>query len=107
MGSEQYIKEAISNINTWLEKCGLKLKSRAPSVLPTGYRPELDTTRPCNKEEVEFDSGETEAYNANIQSWILPDLATKKTPPPTTWDTLESFDGRLSWVESTSVQRCQ
>ncbi len=43
MGSEQYVKEAVGNVSNWLGKRGLKLKLRAPSVLPMNCRPELDT----------------------------------------------------------------
>ena len=39
MGSEQYVKEAVRNVTNWLSNRGLKLKSRAPSVLPMNYRP--------------------------------------------------------------------
>ena len=51
MGSEQYVKEAVRNIKTWLERRGLQLKSKAPSVLPSGYKPELDTTKLCNEDD--------------------------------------------------------
>lgn len=44
MGSEQYAKEAIRNVKNWLELRGRTLKTKAPSVLPTNYRPELDAT---------------------------------------------------------------
>jgi len=48
MGSEQYVKEAVRNVSNWLSLRGLKLKSRAPSVLPMNYRPELDTSPLCD-----------------------------------------------------------
>jgi Reverse transcriptase (RNA-dependent DNA polymerase) len=51
MGSEKYVKEAIRNVKAWLEERGHSLKMRAPSVLPSGYRPELDTTAYCSEEE--------------------------------------------------------
>ena len=51
MGSEQYVKEAIRNVKQWLEKRGLALKTRAASVLPLNYRPELDATPLCNDED--------------------------------------------------------
>jgi hypothetical protein len=44
MGSEQYVKEAIRNVKNWLGERGKALKSKAPSVLPSNYRPELDVT---------------------------------------------------------------
>jgi Reverse transcriptase (RNA-dependent DNA polymerase) len=51
MSSEKYIKEAIRNVKTWLDNRNRKLKGKAPSVLPSGYRPELDTTKYCDDEE--------------------------------------------------------
>jgi hypothetical protein len=40
MSSEKYAKEAIMNVQNWLELHKLeRLKSKAPSVLPSGYRP--------------------------------------------------------------------
>ena len=40
--------EAVRNVKVWLDKQGLQLKSKAPSVLPTGYKPELDASTLCN-----------------------------------------------------------
>jgi hypothetical protein len=37
MGSEQYMKEAIKNVELWLEEHDMKLKTKALSVLPSGY----------------------------------------------------------------------
>jgi hypothetical protein len=51
MGSEQYVKEAVRNVKVWLDKRGLNLKSKAPSVLPSSYRPECDATALCNDED--------------------------------------------------------
>jgi Reverse transcriptase (RNA-dependent DNA polymerase) len=49
MSSEKYGKEAIRNVRNWLEANGLPgLKSRASSVLPSNYRPELDCTDYCD-----------------------------------------------------------
>jgi hypothetical protein len=48
MSSKKYIKEAIRNVKTWLEERGRMLKGKAPSVLPSGYRPELDASNYCN-----------------------------------------------------------
>ena len=54
MGSEQYIKEAVRNVKNYLARRELFLKKKAPSVLPTGYRPELDLTRECDSEETTY-----------------------------------------------------
>jgi hypothetical protein len=44
MGSEQYVKEAVHNVESLLSKSGHALKSKAPSVLPSGYKPEMDAS---------------------------------------------------------------
>jgi hypothetical protein len=44
MGSEQYVKEAVRNVESWLSRSGHALKSKAPSVLPSGYKPEMDAS---------------------------------------------------------------
>ena len=49
MGSEAYIKEALRNVKTWLDKRGLALKTKAPSVFPSGYKPELDVSPLCDE----------------------------------------------------------
>ena len=57
MGSEQYVKEAIRNIETYCESNGLFLKTgknAAKSVFPSGYRPELDFTEECGDEDITF-----------------------------------------------------
>lgn len=51
MSSEKYVKEAIRNVSNWLEEHNLPpLKSKAPSVLPSTYRPELDVSEFCSAE---------------------------------------------------------
>lgn len=51
MSLEKYSKEAIRNIQNWLQQHNFPpLKSKAPSVLPTNYRPELDATDLCDDE---------------------------------------------------------
>jgi hypothetical protein len=48
MSSEKYVKEAIRNVQNWLEIHKLaRLKSKARSVLPSGYRPEMDALELC------------------------------------------------------------
>jgi hypothetical protein len=51
-------RPSVMSTRGWRRQRGLKLlKTRAPSVLPTGYRPELDTTRPCNEEDTTYYMG--------------------------------------------------
>jgi hypothetical protein len=51
LSSEKYVKEAIRNVQNWLTDHNMKpLKTRAPSVLPSGYQPELDATDYCDDE---------------------------------------------------------
>jgi Reverse transcriptase (RNA-dependent DNA polymerase) len=54
MGSEKYIKEAIRNVKGWIDERNRTLKGKAPSVLPSGYRPELDTSKYCNGDEANY-----------------------------------------------------
>ena len=54
MSSSKYVKEANRNVKTWLEVRGKYLKTRASSVLPSGYRPELDTSAYCNDEDASY-----------------------------------------------------
>jgi len=51
MSSDKYVREAVRNVKSYLEERGYALKSKAPSVLPSGYRPELDVTDYCSGEE--------------------------------------------------------
>jgi hypothetical protein len=51
MGSSKYVQEAIRNVKGWLDEWVKYFKTRASSVLPTGYRPESDTTPNCNDED--------------------------------------------------------
>ena len=50
MGSQQYLKEATRNVIQWAEKHGYMIKTKASSVLPCGYRPELETSDFCDPE---------------------------------------------------------
>jgi hypothetical protein len=55
MGSGKYVKEAIRNVQNWLEDQNLPpLKSKASSVLPSNYRPELDASEYCDDEMADF-----------------------------------------------------
>ena len=44
MGSAHYVKEAIRNVETWLDKKGRMLKTKAAGVFPSAWIPELDGT---------------------------------------------------------------
>ncbi len=44
MGSQNYVKEAVRNVENWLDQKGRSLKTKASSVLPSGYVPELDVS---------------------------------------------------------------
>ena len=59
LGSEQYVKEAVSNVEQWLHERDGKLKAKAPSVLPSGYRPELDVSP-------ELDDDDATYFNSQI-----------------------------------------
>lgn len=48
MSAEDYLKNQIKEIEKWLLENDMKLKTRAPSVFPTGYRPELDNSDLCD-----------------------------------------------------------
>jgi hypothetical protein len=54
MGSTKYVTESIRNVKRWLEDRGKYLKTKASSVLPSGYRPELDTSAYCNDEDSNY-----------------------------------------------------
>ncbi len=51
MSSEAYLKEAVRNVRSWLRERSHELKLRANTVLPSGYRPELDASEYCNDDE--------------------------------------------------------
>eukprot|EP00980_Cylindrotheca_fusiformis_P018168 scaffold5886_cov93-Cylindrotheca_fusiformis.AAC.2 len=54
ISSEQYVKEAVRLVKEWLEKRGLRLKTKAPSVLPSGYVPELDGSDELDDERATY-----------------------------------------------------
>jgi len=55
MGADDYVKEALRNLEIWLEKKGLKLKTKHLStVLPHKYAPELDVSDYCSEEEASY-----------------------------------------------------
>ena len=45
---------AIKNVKEWLEARGLALKTKAPGVLPSGYKPELDVTPYCDDDDMNY-----------------------------------------------------
>jgi hypothetical protein len=42
MGSEHYVKNSVKNVESFLAPFDKKLKTRAPTILPSNYTPELD-----------------------------------------------------------------
>ena len=54
MGSEQYVKEAIRNVENWLADRDGKLGTKASSPLSPSYAPELDATPLCDEEETSY-----------------------------------------------------
>ena len=54
LSSKKYATEAIRNVKIWLEERDMILKTRVAGVLPSGYRPELDTSSYCDQEWQSF-----------------------------------------------------
>ena len=54
LSSKRYASEAIRNVSMWMEKHGMKFKTRTAGVLPSGYRPELDTSPYCDGDWMNF-----------------------------------------------------
>ena len=54
MSSEKYVKEAIRNVQDWVNSNGYELKKSIKTHFPTGYRPKLDTTEELGDEEAQF-----------------------------------------------------
>ena len=54
MGSEQYLKEALKNLNIWADEKGYKLAYDKSGVLPLKYHPELDTSPLLPPDEANF-----------------------------------------------------
>jgi len=54
MSAATYVKNAISNVSNYLSDRGLQLKTKAPTVLPSGYSPELDASELCDDEEANY-----------------------------------------------------
>ena len=54
LSSNRYAKEAIRNVQTWMDARGMQFKTRTVGVLPSNYRPELDTSAYCDQEWMTF-----------------------------------------------------
>jgi hypothetical protein len=54
MSSNEYVLEAIRNVKDWVERHGAEFRSKASTVLPSNWRPELDISRLCDDEEIQF-----------------------------------------------------
>ena len=55
MSSESYVKSAIKNIETWLEKRNERgLKTKTPCVFPSNWKPELDVTPLCEDNDANY-----------------------------------------------------
>ena len=54
LSSERYVKDAVRQVKEWMGERGQSLKNKAPSVLPSGYKPELDATDPCSDEDASY-----------------------------------------------------
>jgi hypothetical protein len=66
VSSDKYVKEAVCNVRDWLTKRGRALKSKAPTVFPSGYRPELDTT-----EYSKSDEGNYYQQQIGVLRWMI------------------------------------
>lgn len=66
MGSQQYLKEAIRNVEKWLSDRDSQLKSKVNSPLPSQYSPELDVSP-------ELDAADASYYASTIGvlRWIV------------------------------------
>jgi len=53
-GSEKYVKEALRVIKKKLDSYGMSLKQKVRSVMPSGYRSELDNSPLLQEEEASF-----------------------------------------------------
>ena len=66
MGSQQYLKEAIRNVEKWLSERDSQLKTKAQGPLPSNYSPELDVSP-------ELDASDASYYASTIGvlRWIV------------------------------------
>ena len=54
LSSRRYAKEAIRNVQNWMESRRMQFKTRTAGVLPANYRPELDTSAYCDHDWMNF-----------------------------------------------------
>jgi hypothetical protein len=52
--AENCLKEAIRNVQNWLESRGKRLKTKTTTVLPSGYRPELDLSELLGDDDASY-----------------------------------------------------
>ena len=52
--ADWYIKNAILNVEAWLEKRGKRLKNNVSTVFPMNYSPELDGTEYLSAEDASY-----------------------------------------------------
>jgi Fe-S-cluster containining protein len=54
IGSQEYVKEAVRVVKSWLDQRGLMLKTKVSGVLPNGYRPELESSELLGPDDAHF-----------------------------------------------------
>jgi len=54
IGSQEYVKEAVRIVKSWLDQKGMFLKTKVSGVLPSGYRPELESTNLLGPDDAHF-----------------------------------------------------
>jgi hypothetical protein len=54
MSSDTYVKGAIENIEIYLKQKGERLKTKTSCILPSGWKPEIDTTDLLNDKDAGF-----------------------------------------------------
>ena len=54
LSSEQYAKDAVKHVEEYLAESDAKLKTKAPYVLPSNYRPEMDVSDVWDEDEATF-----------------------------------------------------
>ena len=54
IGSQDYVKEAVRVVKSWLDQRGMFLKTKVSGVLPSGYRPELESSDLLGSDEAHF-----------------------------------------------------
>ena len=54
IGSQEYVKEAVRVVKSWLDQKGMYLKTKVAGVLPSGYRPELESSNLLGPDDAHF-----------------------------------------------------